>query len=135
MILRCCTPSRRARVTAAALASMLVTTMLTLAAAPSPAATPDPILEVPAVLETTPSEATGDSMDDPAIWVDPVDPSRSVVIGADHADGSLTVYDLAGERLQRLPRDRANNVDLRPGFLLGGVTVPVLGVAGGHRIS
>ena len=130
------TSSRRARRAAAGLTATLVAGMSALNSVPSPAAVPDPIIEAPAVVETTPSDVSGsDSIDDPAIWVDPVDPTRSVVIGADHADGSLTVYDLAGERLQRLQRDRANNVDLRPGFPLGGATVPVLGVAGGHRVS
>ncbi|MGH9001701.1 MAG: phytase, partial [Acidimicrobiia bacterium] len=124
-------PSCHARRAAACLAVILA-----LVGSPSPAAVADPTFEALAVGETTPSDAVGvDSIDDPAIWVDPVDPTRSVVIGADHADSSLSVYDLTGERLQRLQANQANNVDLRQGFSLGGTTVPVLGVAGGHHIS
>jgi 3-phytase len=51
--------------------------------------------------ETTPVTHSGDAADDPGIWIDPVDPSRSVVIGNDKG-GALNVYDLAGTRLQHL---------------------------------
>jgi myo-inositol-hexaphosphate 3-phosphohydrolase len=124
---------RRRRATAAGLTSVLVAGLLTLGAAPAPAA--DPIHEAPAVVETTPSDEIGDSVDDPAIWVDPADPSRSVIIGADHADKGLSVYDLSGNRIHELRLSSANNVDIRPGFSLGGATVPVLGLAGSGDLS
>ena len=126
--------SRRARRTTASVASTLLATLMALVASPAPADTPDPTYEALAVGETAPSGAVGDSIDDPAIWVDPADPTRSVVIGADHADDSLTVYDLEGQRIQRLYVDNVNNVDLRTGFSLGGVTGSVLGTAGGSRL-
>jgi 3-phytase len=69
--------------------------------------------------ETEPVDSYGDAADDPAIWVDKRDPSRSVVIGTDKKLG-LNVYDLKGKRLQVVPDGRMNNVDLREGFMLGG---------------
>ena len=69
-------------------------------------------------VETEPTDSYGDSADDPAIWVDRRDPSRSVVIGTDKKLG-LNVYDLKGKRLQVVPDGRMNNVDLREGFIDG----------------
>jgi myo-inositol-hexaphosphate 3-phosphohydrolase len=126
--------SPRRRATATGLTAAVVAGFFALAAPPTPAAE-DAVIEAPAVLETQPSDVTGDTMDDPAIWVDPSDPARSVIIGADHHDYSLSVYDLSGARLQKLPLSHANNVDLRPGFPLGGKTVPILGLAGSGAVS
>jgi myo-inositol-hexaphosphate 3-phosphohydrolase len=104
--------------------------------APAVPAAGDAVIDAPAVVETTPSDATAfDSVDDPAIWVDPVDPTRSVVIGADHGDKGLSVYDLSGTRIFELELSSANNVDLRTGFTLGGATVPILGLAGSGDVS
>ncbi len=96
---------------------------------PSSAGTPD--VTATAAVETTPSEATGDSVDDMAIWVDSADPSRSVVIGADRGAQALAIYDLSGKRLHQLDLGDINNVDLRTGFPLGGTTVDLVGAAGG----
>ena len=85
--------------------------------------------------ETTPADATGDAVDDPAIWVDPADPSRSVVIGANHLEKTLEVYDLSGARLQRVAVKSANNVDGRTGFPLGGAQVALFGTGGGGDSS
>ena len=89
--------------------------------------------EARATLETTPSEAGSDSVDDMAIWVDPADPSRSLVIGADHGDHTVDVYDLGGTRLQSVSGGNANNVDLRDGFPFGGGTVPLVSVVGSGK--
>jgi len=70
-------------------------------------------------LETVPVETWGDAADDPAIWVHPRDPSKSVVIATDKNLG-LYVYDLDGRLLQTLPDGRMNNVDLREGFVVNG---------------
>jgi 3-phytase len=40
----------------------------------------------------------GDAADDPAIWVHPVDPALSLVLGTDKK-GGLNVFDLEGKRL------------------------------------
>lgn len=71
-----------------------------------------------ASVETEPVPSANDAADDPAIWVHPSDPSRSLIIGTDKKNG-LEVYDLAGERVQSLPDGRMNNVDIRHGFTLG----------------
>jgi 3-phytase (myo-inositol-hexaphosphate 3-phosphohydrolase) len=80
--------------------------------------------------ETEPVGASGDAADDMAFWVHPGDPSQSVVIGTDK-EGALEVYDMSGKRLQAIdPTTRPGNVDLRPGFTLGGKTVDLIGVVG-----
>ena len=85
----------------------------------NPAAIPVPVRQVVPIVETTPVDSAGDAADDPAIWVDPEDPSRSLVIGTDKQKG-LNVYDLDGRLLQALPDGRLNNVDLRDGFAVDG---------------
>lgn len=77
------------------------------------------------LVETTPVETDGDSADDPAIWVNRVDPSRSIIIGTQKQSG-LYVYDLSGRVLQFLPDGRMNNVDVRDNFSLGGQRVPIV---------
>lgn len=72
------------------------------------------ILEVPAQLETTPVVSVGDAADDPAIWVHPSDPKRSLVLGTNKKRG-LYVYDLNGRQLQELQIGPVNNVDVRRG--------------------
>ncbi len=71
------------------------------------------------VAETVPVTTWGDAADDPAIWVNPRDPAKSVVIGTDKNLG-LYVYDLDGKLLQTLADGRMNNVDLRDGFMVDG---------------
>ncbi len=71
----------------------------------------------------------GDS-DDPAIWVNPADPERSLILGTDKQaqDGALYVFDLAGKILPDRTvhgLKRPNNVDLAYGFRLGGCSVDV----------
>ena len=77
------------------------------------ARTVTPALETPAV------ETWGDAADDPVIWVNPRDPSKSAVIATDKNLG-LYVYDLEGKLLQTVTDGRINNVDLREGFLVDG---------------
>jgi 3-phytase len=76
-------------------------------------------------VETEPADSYGDAADDPAIWVDRRDPSRSAVIATDKKLG-LNVYDLKGKRLQVVPDGRMNNVDLREGFMLGGKATTIV---------
>lgn len=71
---------------------------------------------------TDPVPSLGDAADDPAIWVDPRNPSNSRVIGTDK-QGGLLVYDLEGRERQDLRAGRLNNVDVRTGFELGEVVV------------
>jgi 3-phytase len=85
---------------------------------------------VSASVETDPVPHDGDAADDPAIWVHPRDPARSVILGTDKR-GGLALYDLAGTQLQYLPAGDVDNVDLRTGFPLGGRPVTI--VTAGNR--
>ena len=77
------------------------------------ARTVTPMLETPAV------QTWGDAADDPAIWVNPRDAAKSVVIATDKNLG-LYVYDLEGKLLQSTTDGRMNNVDVRDGFMVDG---------------
>jgi myo-inositol-hexaphosphate 3-phosphohydrolase len=82
--------------------------------APAQSIPPDSI-DVPSTLETVPTGVTGDTADDPAIWVNPEDPAASLVITNEKKVGRLTVYDLAGQVVQRIttPSGFYGNVDVR----------------------
>ena len=87
--------------------------------------TRSPLLEVAATVETEPVSTGGDSADDTTLWVNPSDPSQSLIIGTNKKRG-LAVYDLAGKQLQFLPDGNMNNVDHRDGFPLGGEKVSLV---------
>ena len=60
--------------------------------------------------------------DDPAIWIHPADPSKSLILGTDKVEstGGLYVFGLDGQRRQSItPLDRPNNVDVEYGFPAG----------------
>ncbi|MFM7627630.1 MAG: phytase, partial [Gammaproteobacteria bacterium] len=94
---------------------------------------------VPAMASGTPvaprvvSEPVRHDSDDPAIWVDPVDPARTLVVGTDKdIDGALYVFGLDGRvRDELVVRGllRPNNVDIARGAMLGGKTVDLAIVA------
>ncbi|GAA3392193.1 phytase [Cryptosporangium minutisporangium] len=81
-------------------------------AEPRGAAAQNTVATAGATVETEPVAHSGDAADDPAIWFDPADAARSMVIGADKK-GALETYDLTGKRLQRIPDVYPNNVDVR----------------------
>lgn len=60
--------------------------------------------------------------DDPAIWINPADPAKSLVVGTDKdTDGALFVYDLEGKTVQVVSSlKRPNNVDIGYGLSLQG---------------
>ena len=62
--------------------------------------------------------------DDPAIWVNHLNPAQSLVIGTDKdSDGGLYVFDLKGKEVPGKTihgLKRPNNVDIAYGFSLGG---------------
>ncbi|MDF3147128.1 MULTISPECIES: phytase [unclassified Streptomyces] len=100
--------------------------MVSGAGAPQPVAVSARV-ETPAVYD---DEAGGNAdADDPAVWVDPDHPGRSLVIGTLKKAG-LDVYGLDGRRLQHIAAPEApnedaapgrfNNVDVVYGFELGG---------------
>lgn len=71
-----------------------------------------------------------DAADDPAIWVNPYDPLKSLVLGTQKKSG-LYVYGLDGKTEQFIPAGSINNVDLRSGFNYNGKQVAL--VAGSNR--
>jgi len=83
------------------------------------------VLEVSATIETEPVRTQGDSADDATLWVDPTDPSLSLVIGTNKQRG-LAVYDLNGKEVQFLSDGRLNNVDHRDNFPLGGQKISLV---------
>ena len=119
---------RMKSVVASVVASALV--MVGFGFAGDAAAAPVP---VPSSVETVPGSHSGDSIDDPAIWVDPTDPSRSLVIANDKL-GALDVYNLDGTLHQRITDPAATfygNVDLRRALTVGTTTRDVVAVT--HR--
>ena len=76
---------------------------------------------IEASLETDPIPQGKDDTDDPAIWVHPSDPERSLILGTSKYDGpdlpggGLGVYNLAGHELQYLAVGKLNNVDILRG--------------------
>jgi 3-phytase len=85
---------------------------------------------VSATVETQPMPHSGDSADDPAIWIHPSRPEMSTIIGTDKK-GGLAVYDLAGRQIQYLPDGEMNNVDIRSRFMLAGRSIDL--VTAGNR--
>lgn len=67
--------------------------------------------------------------DDPAIWINPVDASKSLIIGTDKdSDGALYVFDLNGKIIEeKTVRNlkRPNNVDVEYGLMLKGKPVDI----------
>jgi len=86
---------------------------------------PPGTVSVHASAETQAVAGQGDAADDPAIWENETDPGQSLIIGTDKKSG-LYVYTLAGAVHQYLPDGNMNNVDLRPGFMLGGREVALV---------
>ena len=104
------------------------TQILTLSADVVPTATP--IVETrPALLDdgSLPFSQRADA-DDPAIYVNSTDSSKSLVVTS-VKNGGLRIYDLAGNLLQTInpsnPDIRYNNIDLQYGFTLGGEKVDI----------
>lgn len=76
-------------------------------------------LAAPAVIEIRPAVATdsaGDDADDPAVWIHPVDVSRSLILATNKAaapNGAVVVYGMDGKIRQLVGGiDRPNNIDV-----------------------
>lgn len=76
--------------------------------------------DVYADFDTPTSKDGKDHVDDPAIYVNRKDPSKSFVIGTNKSrvGGGLHLYDLEGKEIDFIMDGRMNNVDLRYGFPL-----------------
>jgi len=96
----------------------------------TPTGGPPSVVEVRADGETQPSGHHGDSVDDPAIWVDKTHPAQSLVIGNDK-QGALLTYGLDGSLVQRItaPDDFWGNVDVRQDVPLPSGPTDVVAVA------
>lgn len=80
-----------------------------------------------AVQPTIITEPTPHDTDDPAIWINPSDASKSLVIGTDkEVGGGVYVYDLDGKIVNQFTdMDRPNNVDVAYGFKLGNQLIDI----------
>jgi len=67
--------------------------------------------------------------DDPAIWINPEDPAKSLIIGTDKdEDGALFVFDLDGNIIEEKTVKNLktpNNVDVEYGIILNGVATDI----------
>jgi 3-phytase len=83
-------------------------------------------VDIKAALATQP---VADDADDPAIWVHPADPEKSLIIGTNKVaapTGALVVFNLDGTIRQTIsPIDRPNNVDVEYGLTLQGRSVDI----------
>jgi len=73
------------------------------------------------------TEKTAVDSDDPAIWLHPDDPSKSLVLGTDKG-GSIFVFDLDGKIIPEKTvtgMGRMNNIDVAYGFPLGDETIDI----------
>ena len=96
------------------------------------AAVPVSPVPVTADRETVPVLTTGDSADDPAVWVHPDQPAESLVIGNNKL-GALEVYNLDGSLQQRINFGTSfwGNVDVRQSVTVGGTTLDVVAAYNG----
>ncbi|GLB48411.1 phytase [Neptunitalea lumnitzerae] len=80
----------------------------------------------PAIAPDVITEKTPNDTDDPAIWVNPEDASKSIVFGTDKdTNGGIYAFDLDGKIIPEkciLNVKRPNNVDLRYGFAINDST-------------
>ena len=73
------------------------------------------------------TEPTAVDTDDPAIWINPEDPAKSLILGTDKG-GSVYVFNLDGTIIPEKTvtgMGRMNNVDVAYGFSLGGETIDI----------
>jgi 3-phytase len=87
-----------------------------------PASVATGVLSPVLITEQTPVDS-----DDPAIWIDPEDPGKSLVLGTDKG-GTVVVFDLDGRIIPEKTvtgLQRMNNIDVEYGFTLGGETIDI----------
>jgi 3-phytase len=103
---------------------------------PPEASEPQPVVQVQPSGGTV---AVPNDPDDPAIWIHPSDPSKSVILGTDKVEktGGLYVFGIDGRLRQAFREiDRPNNVDVEYGLHLpaGPTDVAVLTERMRHRL-
>jgi 3-phytase len=84
-------------------------------------------IKADAIKPTVVTQPTPHDTDDPCIWINPADASKSLIIGTDKdTEGGLYVYDLAGKITGKSETlKRPNNVDLAYGLSIGGKSYDV----------
>ncbi|RYD42718.1 MAG: phytase [Sphingomonadales bacterium] len=88
------------------------TSTLGACAASEPVITGLPPVQVTASGETAPvGTGRADAADDPAIWIDPANPNRALIVATDKKAG-LHVYDLTGKDIAFTQAGLVNNVDV-----------------------
>ncbi|RDI06719.1 phytase [Flavobacterium sp. AG291] len=75
-----------------------------------------------AIKPTVVTQQTLHDTDDPAIWINPQDATKSLVVGTDKdTDGGLYLFDLNGKIVKKsIPLLRPNNVDIAYGLMING---------------
>ena len=83
--------------------------------------------KLPPIAPDVITDFTLNDTDDPAIWVHPKDPSKSIVFGTDkETNGAIYAFDLNGEIIDSMTirnMERPNNVDIEYGFRLNDSTL------------
>ncbi len=82
--------------------------------------------KLPAITPDIKTEKTLNDTDDPAIWINPADASKSIVFGTDkETNGAIYAFDLKGKIIENKTIkniERPNNIDLAYGFQLNDST-------------
>ncbi|MEN5085001.1 phytase [Sphingobacterium faecium] len=80
-----------------------------------------------ALRPTVVTEQTEYDTDDPAIWINPRDPSKSLIVGTDkEINGGLYLYDLKGKIVNKVTGlQRPNNVDIAYGIMINGKKIDI----------
>jgi 3-phytase len=74
------------------------------------------------------TDKTLNDTDDPAIWIHPTDPMKSLILGTDKGDanGGIYAYDLYGKLHKKvIDLPRPNNIDVEYEFLLRGQNIDI----------
>ena len=86
---------------------------------------PNKIINLHAKGQTDAVKSDDDAADDPAIWVNPNDVSKSTIIGTNKQSG-IDVYNLDGKLIYQYNVGRVNNVDIRYGYIFKNDTVSIV---------
>lgn len=88
----------------------------------------DLIYEIDADAETDPvrAEVGVDAADDPAVWIHPTEPSKSIIYGSNKT-GGIAAYSLSGEEMMYIERGSVNNIDIAYNLRLKDEIIDVCG--------
>lgn len=111
----------RVPVVSAALLAAAVAAVSCRGSAPAPPAA--------ALTPVVATDVVSDDADDPAIWIHPTEPGRSLILGTNKVaapTGALVAFGLDGRTRQTVAGiDRPNNVDVEYGVMVGGRTIDI----------